>query len=121
MNTETDDIIGEQKSRSGWAFETSTTLIAGGRRFDIAKASMVADWSYGQRRDDFSHKEETLYRTPRGNFLLVVEGWFHHTGNGTGPGHISAAITPAQARRWLEFRGHDAELEELFGSEIEDA
>ena len=121
MQTTTEDIIGEHSSRSGWAYlEHEPTLIAGGRRFDIAKATKVAEQKNGDR-SDFRYKRETLYRTPRGNWLLVVEGWIHRDGNGITPGHIPAAVTAAEARQWLEAHGEDRVLEEYFADEIEDA
>ncbi|KAA1053147.1 hypothetical protein [Azospirillum argentinense] len=96
-------------------------VVLGGRRYRAEAMEQVASYEFGRSPDDFSYTEEALYRSAKGAFLLVVEGWLHHSGDGTSYGHAYAPLDRSQAMAWLEFRGRHEALTELFGDEVEDA
>lgn len=123
----TADIVGEQRTRPGRVhLEHGFNVIIERRRYSSDSSTEIASYSDGYR-SDFRFVEETLFRTAKGAFLLVVEGgassaWRHRVGTGgCCEGHAFIAVSKEQARRWLELRGEDGVIEELFADEIEDA
>ena len=97
-----------------------------GKRYDTETATEVASTSWGNR-GDFEHFEESLYRTPRGNWFAA--GWGgprsryaeqveQNTWSG---GQGLRPLTEPEAKEWLEEHGKTEELEQHFGTEVEDA
>lgn len=115
-----DGLIDGVATRPGKARAMFDVVLAG-RRYRAEAMEQVASYEFGRSPDDFSYTEEALYRSAKGSFLLVVEGWLHSTGDGTSYGHAYAPLDRSQAMSWLEFRGRHEALTELFGDEVEDA
>jgi len=51
-----------------------TSKIINGHKYDTSKATEIGSWSNGLGYRDFSHCEETLYKSPKGAYFLVGSG-----------------------------------------------
>lgn len=100
--------------------------IVNGKRYDTDKADLVAEASHGTP-GDFSFYEESLYHTRRGAWFVYGEGgpsspYSQQVGSGSrGAGSAVVPLEDTEAMRWLEKEGYTSDLEEWFGSQIEDA
>lgn len=98
-----------------------------GKMYNTETADEVATWSNHYYPNDFHYCEESLFRTKKGNWFLYGEGgamsaYSRSVGNnGRGGGSDIRALTPDEARQWLEEKDQVEELERYFGSEIEEA
>ncbi len=98
-----------------------------GKRYNTETATEIGHYSYGSY-DNFNHIEETLYRTPKGNWFLVGGGGPKSkyakpvsTGGLTGDSNVFTVLSESEAYDWME-RHTDAEtIEEYFQDDIEDA
>jgi hypothetical protein len=113
-------LLANVATRAGSA-RLSFDVVLGNRRYRAENMEAVATFQYGRSQDDFSYAEEILYRSQKGAFLLVVEGWLHHAGDGTEYGHAYVPVDRQQTMSWLEFRGQHEALTSVFGDEVEDA
>ena len=101
--------------------------IIDGKRYDTATALEVASASSSCGRGDFRSWEETLYRTPNGNWFVAGEGgpmtkYGRPDGGGmTTGGKGLFPLYPDEAREWLEEEGETKALETYFADGIEDA
>ena len=81
--------------------------IVDGRRYDMATAEEIGSDSYGNP-NDFSHWEETLYRTTKGAFFVVGGGgpmtrWARQTGENETSGSCGIRVLDArEAMHWCE-------------------
>lgn len=89
--------------------------IINGKRYNTETAEEIAhDWWGGG--NDFRHYDETLYRTPRGNFFLAGSGgplsrWARSTGqNSWSGGSGIEPMTEEEARTWCEEHNFKASL-----------
>lgn len=105
-----------------------TKKIIDGKRYDTETAEQVASWSNGLSYSDFNHCEEDLYRTKRGNWFTCGSGgprssYCRPAGQDswTGSSNIIRALSPAEAREWLENHNETDALERFFPEQIEDA
>lgn len=103
--------------------------IIDGKRYNTDTATRVCDCSpAGFYRSDFRWEDTNLYRTPKGNWFLAGKGnalsrWATSYGqSGHGPGSGIRPVSASEARELLERHGGDwDDIEEYFGSELEDA
>jgi hypothetical protein len=96
------------------------------RVYNTETAEGIAEWGNGLNVGDFYRAEETLYRTPKGNWFLYGEGgahsrWSSPEGDGRGPGKDIVPFTAEEAAAWLERRGNVEALEEYFSDVLEEA
>ena len=92
-----------------------------GRVWDTQKSGMVAAWANSFYPHDYRYCEENLYCTWRGN-------WFVHilrAGPESDTYHFSeiylVPLSEDEAFKWLQDHDFTSELEEHFGSRIEEA
>ena len=102
--------------------------IINGRRFDTDTATEVASASGGGYNfSDFRYYEETLYRTPRGNWFLHGRGgastrWSVAAPDGSrGGGENIHALSDAEALQWLEDAEETEAIEQWFADQVQDA
>lgn len=101
--------------------------IIGRKVYDTEKAQEIAHYSSPDNPGDFRRYEETLYLTPRGSWFLAGEGGpmtkyaRPAAGGGTCGGSAITPLTPEEALQWLEGKQFISEIEEYFGSEVEEA
>ena len=101
--------------------------IIDGKRYNTETAEFVGEWSNHYGVSDFQYCEETLYRTKKGAWFIAGEGgpmskYSMPCGNNCWSGGSDIrALADAEAKAWLEAKGLFDELEEHFGSELEDA
>lgn len=94
--------------------------------YDTEKAQEVAHYSSPDNPGDFRSYEETLYLTPKGAWFLVGEGGpmtkyaRPAVGGGTCGGSGMNVLTSEEALQWLEDHQKISEIEEYFGTEIEE-
>ncbi|MEW6365189.1 MAG: hypothetical protein AB1714_11205 [Acidobacteriota bacterium] len=92
-----------------------------GKVYDSQRAEQLAEASGGGASvRDFSHWDETLYRTQRGAYFIHGSGgplthWARHRGNETSGGEGMRTLTEAQAREWVEKWANDR-YESIFGA-----
>lgn len=98
-----------------------------GKRYDTRTAEVIGSYDNGYHQNDFHWLEETLYRTPSGQFFLHGEGGgmsVHRRsveGRMWTSGETLNPMTDGQAMCWLEERGLLTALEEYFAESIADA
>lgn len=98
-----------------------------GKRYDTAKAHMVASDESRSPVSDFRWWYEELYVTPRGRWFVAGKGhamsrWAESDGvNGYGPGSGIRPMTPDEAMEWLEQAEEHAAIEHYFPEQLEDA
>ena len=95
-----------------------------GKRYDTDKATLVAETTSGGAPNDFRYWQESLYRSPRGNWFVVGCGhamtqWATHTVDGSGWGEGLRPIEPRAALQWLEDAGETEQIDKYF--QVEDA
>jgi hypothetical protein len=101
--------------------------IIDGKSYNTETAECIATWSNHHYPNDFHYCEESLYRTAKGAWFVAGEGgamskYSRPVGNnGRGGGEGLEPFTADEARRWLEEHNFVDELEEHFGSQIEEA
>ena len=101
--------------------------IINGQRYDTDKAKLVAERETDLPRSDFRWAREELYRTPRGRWFVAGRGhgmtrWARvHDDGMRGMGEGIVAMTPEEAREWLEAEEDTAAVERYFGDAVEDA
>lgn len=106
-----------------------TRKIIEGKAYDTATAAEIGGWSNSYGRSDFHWCEETLYKTPRGNYFIEGEGgarskYAVSVGQNAwgGSGGNITPITRAEALRWCEEHGIGANtIQGEFGDMIEEA
>jgi len=97
-----------------------------GKRYDTETATQVAEYGNGLGEGDFSNYDETLYRTPRGNWFLSGEGgpmtkYSRPCGDMTSGGDGIIPLSSNEARQWLESHDENDALEKYFSDALEDA
>lgn len=100
--------------------------IVNGRRYDTETATKIGHWSNGHYPGDFARCEETLYRTPKGNFFLYGEGgamskYATPVGNMRGGGSNIEPMDETAAAVWCEEHCDAAVVVEHFPNYVEDA
>jgi hypothetical protein len=102
--------------------------IINGKRYDTAKATLLAEASSDVGRSDFDWWEEELYRTLRsGAYFLAGQGharshYAKSLGGGSwGPGHKISPMTEAEALAWAEKHLTADQIEVIFPGKIEEA
>lgn len=99
---------------------TSFKVVIDGRRYDTDKLDLVA---FYERRSEFGNFcfEEALWKSKSGRWLLAGEGmistpWRHQEEHeASGYGYVP--LDDVEARRWLEGRNKQEELEAHFKAE----
>jgi hypothetical protein len=95
--------------------------------YDTETAEEIAFWSNGCNRSDFHFCEETLFRTPKGEFFLYGYGgslscYARSCGTNSWCGGESICpLTSEQAIDWLERTQNVEALETLFLDQLEEA
>lgn len=116
------DSIWQGQGRAPYNFRA----VIGGETFNTNTAELLADYEYRTRECCYD-QWETLYQTKKGAFFLVGEGQPLSIFNSKledchdyTMGHQLIPLTAAQTRQWLEVRGLNDELDEIFGA-VDDA
>jgi len=99
--------------------------IIDGSKYDTKTAKYLGNYCHGSSRD-FSHIDESLYRTKSGKYFLHGEGgpqthYAEHIDQNTWSG--GEKIIPmdrAEAQKWAEDHLSGEEYEEIFGEVTED-
>lgn len=99
--------------------------IINGKCYNTETAQELATYSNGLGRRDFSHYEETLYRTKKGAYFLYGMGgpaskYSVADGNGWSGGSDIRVLTEAGARAWMEKYADAEDYEKAFGA-VEEA
>ena len=98
-----------------------------GKRYDTATAEAVGEAYRTGYADDFTHVEETLYRTDKGRWFLSGTGgpmsrWAKSVGENSFTGGSGLCpLTRAEALEWLEARDRTADIQAHFADMIEAA
>ena len=100
--------------------------IIDGKRYNTETAQEVATSWNGYARNDFNFCEETLYRTPRGNWFIYGNGgpmspYNRSVGDLTAGDERIVPVDAERARSWLENADEAEALEKWFPDQIEDA
>lgn len=100
--------------------------IIDGKSYNTETAECIAYYESPHNRGDFHRFEEGLYRTKKGAWFIAGEGgalskYSRPVIGGRGGGEGLEPLTEDQARQWLEEHNFVDELEEHFGSQIEEA
>jgi hypothetical protein len=102
--------------------------IINGKRYDTEKAMYMCDCSpRGFYRGDHQWEDTGLYVTPKGTWFLAGEGgprsrWARSLGqNSYSEGSGIQPLHADDARELLERHGEACDVEEHFGSKLEDA
>jgi hypothetical protein len=102
--------------------------IIDGKRYNTETATRVCDCSpRGYFRGDWHWEDTNLYRTPKGRWFLAGEGgplsrWARSYGqNARQSGEGIHPLDADDARDMLERYGDADDVEEYFGSKVEDA
>lgn len=91
------------------------------RCYNTETATIIASHSWGEC-GDLDFREETLYKTPKGGYFLVVEAsiWAAAKCNGGARDYIQA-FTTTEALEWCEVYGYGDEASTEFRNLIVDA
>jgi hypothetical protein len=98
-----------------------------GKRYDTETATAVAKWHNGRSSNDFHYLWEELYRTPKGNWFISYDGgaltdYRESCGNNSWSGSSGIkALSPGEAKEWLEAHHKVEALETYFSDQLEDA
>ena len=89
--------------------------IINGKSYNTETAAKVAEWSNNLACSDFNACDETLYKTPKGQFFLHGDGgamteWSQPCGNMRTGGEGIKLLSPSEALEWCEQRGVDADI-----------
>lgn len=96
-----------------------------GKKYDIDKATLVAEATASCYPNDFHYWEEKLFRTAKGAWFLHGEGggltrWSQQYGDGRGSGEDILAMSSEEALEWCENNRIEPEdIEKYF--ELEEA
>lgn len=98
-----------------------------GKVYDTEKATMLAEYSNGRFRNDFSYVNEELYVTAKGNYFLYGEGGpmtkyaVSCGSNSWGGSSDIFALSEKGAYNWLVENGETEAIEKYFSDFIEEA
>lgn len=97
-----------------------------GKVYNTETANKVAEWDNNLGRNDFKAKEETLYRTKKGNWFLEYWGgaateYSESYGNMSSEGSGIIVYSENEAMHWLEKREETEAIEKYFSDKIEEA
>ena len=98
-----------------------------GKRYDTSKATEVATWTNGFDRAAFKYREQTLYRTSKGNWFVSYDSGpifdsTYHSERNLHFDHSNIEVIDADtARNLLEKWNEVNQLEEYFPNYIEEA
>jgi hypothetical protein len=101
--------------------------IIDGKRYDTEKAIAVARWQNEYYHNDFRYREETLYKTKKGNYFLYGYGGpcsayaVPSEGNWTKAGEKIIPLTSDKAYEWLEQHAPADIIEKEFPDRVEEA
>jgi len=97
--------------------------VIGGKRYDTAKAELVAERTNALAISDSDYIREEIYRTAKGNWFLIGEGGSRtkYCKDGHGIGRDIYPLTEHEAMAWLERHATIDVVEKYFAGEIEDA
>ena len=100
--------------------------VIGRKIYDTATADKIASYSNGLGYGNLNFFNESLYRSAEGSWFLAGEGgantgYRSYHGNKIFGGEGLSALTPKEAREWLESYGETNALELCFGAELEEA
>lgn len=100
--------------------------ISEGLRYNTATATAIGEWWNGLSRNDFGFCEESLYRTPKGNYFLSGEGgarsrWSRRVENGSCGGSGISPLSKNEAFDWAQTHLRLDEVEKEFAEMIADA
>jgi hypothetical protein len=101
--------------------------IINGKRYNTDTATLLHEWSNDYYGNDFRWCEESLYKTKSGNYFLTGSGgpmskYSRSCGSNTVCGGSGLEpISRKEAITWLEDHDGTEELEEHFGTVIQDA
>lgn len=90
--------------------------VINGKTYNTETATFIAEWDNGLGRSDFKSYEETLYRSPKGQYFIHGEGgamtrWSRPCGNMTCGGEGIILISADEALQWCE--RHDVDVETI--------
>lgn len=96
-----------------------------GRRFDTQTAEEIASWDNGHYGGDFNRQQETLYKSPKGQYFVHGEGgalsaYAESHGNSRCGGESLWLVDEDQAFKWLLDHGLDSTAEEVFPQRVEE-
>ena len=95
--------------------------------YDTETAELLHEWNNGRFGNDFRAKEESLYRTKKGNFFIAGSGgamteYAVSCGNNSTSGSSNIyVISKSEAINWLEEHDGDDVLLQYFKDEVEEA
>ena len=97
-----------------------------GKRYDTARAEVVAEYYCESGRRSFRYFEERLYRTHKGTWFMVGEGhalspYAKVVEKSRRPGKELRPLSEKEVRDWMERTGNFDALEVFFPGHIEDA
>lgn len=102
--------------------------IINGKRYNTETATEIAHAGNNLGYSDFSHYEETLYRTSKGNWFLVGEGGALSKyakpiagGGWRGDSDAFRVLSETEAYDWLEKHEETEAIEKYFADSVEDA
>ena len=101
--------------------------IINGKKYDTDKSEEIANYRNTGDRGDFKYCEETLYRSPKGNWFLYGQGGAmskyatRHVDGGASSGEAIVPLDEHDAYQWLESHGETETIERYFSGNIEDA
>lgn len=101
--------------------------IINGKKYDTAKAELIAEWENSYNLGDFHHCAELLYKTKKGNYFLWGEGgalskYAQSAGsNATKGGEGITPLTKNEAFEWMEENASSKEIQSEFSDMVEDA
>ncbi|MBV6342315.1 hypothetical protein [Candidatus Magnetobacterium casense] len=100
--------------------------IIDGKRYDTDTATMIASDQSRHNSSDFHWWEETLYRTPNGNWFLFGEGgaaskYARPCDSGRIGGEDLAPMTTDEAYEWCERHDQIEVIERHFPDRVQDA
>lgn len=88
--------------------------IIDGKTYNTETATRIANWDNGYYGNDFNACDESLYISPKGTYFLAGEGgalskYARSVGSGRCGGDGMEVLTKAEALRWCEDHGVDAD------------
>lgn len=97
-----------------------------GLKYNTETAEEIAAWSNHVNVTDFSHYEETLYRTKNGRWFIFGQGnaaspYSKPVDNMRGPGADIRPLSETEVQHWLEDKGFYETLEGFFPDYVKEA
>ena len=98
-----------------------TKKVIDGKVYNTKTAELVDSWSNNLGHRDFRVDSEDLYKTKKGAWFIAGEGgamskWCESYPDRQGPGEDIIAISPNEAKKWLENHSSAEIYEEHFDS-----